>query len=308
MFKAVLLTLTKTGAYTRVPQIFKCDLHLSKSSFSPRFGSNPPTTTLTEEQEHDFEEPNDSKTNQKPYKDQDLQAWNQVEKEMYHQKRSPLLKVPMSDFTKLRWEQNKAQQQQLFDMRKIDQETLNAQSQPYKKQMKKKSALKPPETITDPEIGEYLKLERDDPLIDDVFLTINSKKHQDRRQLLPLEGRRLIQDALNVGLQMKFLIFSKIEQVKLIADDLKRAKTKAKLMKVPNHNLKFWSQLSTTPGIIAIFERPLDMNTLIERTRPQQLPISIICDNIREPNNLGAMIRVAAAAGVDQVILTKGEI
>lgn len=36
------------------------------------------------------------------------------------------------------------------------------------------------------------------------------------------------------------------------------------------------------------------------------VPVTIICDNVREPGNLGAILRVAAGAGCERVILTKG--
>lgn len=36
------------------------------------------------------------------------------------------------------------------------------------------------------------------------------------------------------------------------------------------------------------------------------MPLSLICDNIRDPGNLGTMLRCAAAAGCHDVLLTKG--
>lgn len=118
----------------------------------------------------------------------------------------------------------------------------------------------------------------------------------------------MIQEALEAGLKLETLIFSKIEQVKPIKDEILRSK--AKLYKVANHNFKIWSQLTTTPGVLGIFYRPANLNDLIERHRAKEqiIPVSIVLDNVREPNNMGAIIRVAAAVGADQVILTKGNV
>lgn len=36
------------------------------------------------------------------------------------------------------------------------------------------------------------------------------------------------------------------------------------------------------------------------------IPLTIICDNIREPGNLGAIVRCAAAVGCERLLLMKG--
>lgn len=36
------------------------------------------------------------------------------------------------------------------------------------------------------------------------------------------------------------------------------------------------------------------------------LPITVICDNVRDPGNLGSIIRTCAASGCDRLIATKG--
>ena len=41
-------------------------------------------------------------------------------------------------------------------------------------------------------------------------------------------------------------------------------------------------------------------------TPKHALPITVICDNIREPGNLGTILRICAAVGCERVILTKG--
>lgn len=56
--------------------------------------------------------------------------------------------------------------------------------------------------------------------------------------------------------------------------------------------------------ISAVFKRPTpdELNIL---TQPS-IPVTILCDNIRDPGNLGSIIRNAAAAGCENVFLMKG--
>ena len=36
------------------------------------------------------------------------------------------------------------------------------------------------------------------------------------------------------------------------------------------------------------------------------LPITLICDNVRDPGNMGTLLRTAAAVGCQKVLVTKG--
>ena len=47
----------------------------------------------------------------------------------------------------------------------------------------------------------------------------------------------------------------------------------------------------------------LEKNTPVLET----LPITLVCDNLRDPGNLGSVLRVAAALPVEKVILLTGK-
>lgn len=52
-----------------------------------------------------------------------------------------------------------------------------------------------------------------------------------------------------------------------------------------------------------IFEIP---NVEAKRPADDAIPLTIICDNVREPGNLGSIIRIAAAVGCEKLLLMKG--
>lgn len=130
------------------------------------------------------------------------------------------------------------------------------------------------------------------------MLLVKSKRH--RRDQIIVEGKNLIKEALKQNLKMSHLIISKIEDVEPFLEEINKSKD-TKLFKTFQHDLKTWSVLTTCPGVIAIFDKKF-----VEED-PNSLPISIICDNIREPNNLGSIIRVGKAVDCKRIVLTKGK-
>ncbi|KAM9359055.1 rRNA methyltransferase 3A, mitochondrial [Symphorus nematophorus] len=129
-----------------------------------------------------------------------------------------------------------------------------------------------------------------------------SRTFREHQGKILLEGRRLICDALDAGANPQMLFFSTVDRLReLPVEKLKRAT----LVKVKFEDIKIWSDLVAPQGVIAIFSRP-DPSRLNFSNRAHSVPLSLICDNIRDPGNLGTMLRCAAAAGCHNILLTKG--
>ncbi|XP_043910251.1 rRNA methyltransferase 3, mitochondrial isoform X2 [Protopterus annectens] len=137
-----------------------------------------------------------------------------------------------------------------------------------------------------------------------VVTISKSKKFREKHGKILLEGRRLISDALEAGAVLETLFFSSVDSLTdFPAEKLKRAN----LVKVKFEDIKTWSDLVTPQGIIAIFNVPnYAQMKYPELCIKNCLPLSVICDNIRDPGNLGTILRCAAGAGCDKVLLTKG--
>ncbi|XP_073972463.1 rRNA methyltransferase 3A, mitochondrial isoform X2 [Rhodnius prolixus] len=128
------------------------------------------------------------------------------------------------------------------------------------------------------------------------MLKVKSKKARLKSGLIALEGKRLIENALQQGLQPEMIFYSRRKDI----EELKNLNSEILLYKLPYKDLQLWSDLTTSPGIIAFCKKPgriLNENSL---------PVTVVCDNVREPGNLGAIIRSSAAAGVQRVVLIKG--
>lgn len=188
----------------------------------------------------------------------------------------------------------------------------------------------------------YVKLPFNHPEFSNLMLMLKSRKYRETKNLLLVEGRRLTLEAIEAGLKLRYLLFSNVKQVEDIRPKLSKSFIKeTELIRVPHNDLSFWSTLSTCPGLITVFERPADMNSIWdnsklsakEKLEKQQqdaivenvehldelekeiarknrmldsVPITVICDQVREPNNLGSIIRTCASVPCDRVILLKG--
>lgn len=76
---------------------------------------------------------------------------------------------------------------------------------------------------------------------------IKSRKWRGKTGKILLEGKRLINDALAAGMQMKTLYFSREEDLNAI--NIKNPK-EVEICKVLYRTLKVWSGLTSCPGVM----------------------------------------------------------
>ncbi|NXW44985.1 MRM3 methyltransferase, partial [Nyctiprogne leucopyga] len=150
----------------------------------------------------------------------------------------------------------------------------------------------------------YEKAAPGDRRLGKVVTIAKSKKFRDHHGKVLLEGQRLIKDALEAGAVLQTLFFSTVGHLKELPEaELKRAN----LVKVKFEDIKSWSDLVTPQGLIGIFSKPDHAKMSYPAAQlTSSLPLLLICDNIRDPGNLGTILRSAAGAGCEKVLLTKG--
>ena len=110
------------------------------------------------------------------------------------------------------------------------------------------------------------------------------------------EGVRLVEDAFAANWPFRFVLFS--DELSERGKDLikKLEDKKIEIEKVDNALLQSLSETETSQGIMAVlndFRLPI----------PDSLNFVLIPDSIRDPGNLGTLLRTADAAGVQAVLI-----
>lgn len=126
-------------------------------------------------------------------------------------------------------------------------------------------------------------------------------RSKDRRQeaAFVIEGVRLVEEALAAGWTFRFALFSQSlgERGRAVLKELTRVGVE--LEETADHLLASSAGTETPQGLVAVLEHQ-------DLPVPQELDLVLVLDQIRDPGNLGSLLRSAAAAGVQAVFLTPG--
>ncbi|KAF8563000.1 hypothetical protein P879_11077 [Paragonimus westermani] len=156
----------------------------------------------------------------------------------------------------------------------------------------------------------YPELSADDPRLWGSGAIERARGHDNMcptERTVVLEGKRLIMDALASGGHIHSLYFSSRECL----TELNLSKHVDKVFYVPHRVLKRFSALKTFPGLLAILRVPNPSyvsrtNTTRGLWRP--LPVTLILNSLRDPGNMGSLLRTAAGFGLSSVLVSKGSV
>ncbi|WP_422372358.1 TrmH family RNA methyltransferase [Hoeflea sp.] len=139
------------------------------------------------------------------------------------------------------------------------------------------------------------------PVIKDIR-ALSMKKQRDATGTFLAEGLKLVIDAIDQGWSLRTLIYAKNQrgkdQVETIA-----ARTVAHgglVLEVSEKVLTAITRRDNPQAVIAVFEQKTQP---LKAIRPQPDETWIALDRVRDPGNLGTIIRTADAAGASGVIL-----
>lgn len=118
------------------------------------------------------------------------------------------------------------------------------------------------------------------------------RRFREREGAFVVEGDRWVADVLDAGMEPTELFVAESWNYKALVGRISP-------LFVSDAVMTHMSDVETPPGILAVVPMP-------RLALPPQPTLLLILDRITTPGNLGTLLRTAAAAGVDGVILTPG--
>lgn len=139
------------------------------------------------------------------------------------------------------------------------------------------------------------------PVIKDIR-ALSMKKHRDEARSFLAEGLKLVIDAIDLGWVIRTLIYAKAQRGKPQVETI-AALTVARgglVLEVSEKVLTAITRRDNPQAVIAVFEQKL---TSLEAIALKPDDTWIALDRVRDPGNLGTIIRTADAAGAAGVML-----
>ncbi|WP_051534078.1 TrmH family RNA methyltransferase [Desulfitibacter alkalitolerans] len=139
---------------------------------------------------------------------------------------------------------------------------------------------------------------KDNPIFK-LIKTLNKKKGRDENGLFLIEGIRLLEEAINHGVKLHYLVIN--ENTNL----LPKENLDCQVLRISNNLFKDLSDTVTPQGIIGVARQP---NPSLKELTLLPNPLIVVLNGIQDPGNLGTIIRTSAAAKAAAVLLTEGTV
>lgn len=137
------------------------------------------------------------------------------------------------------------------------------------------------------------------PRLARVRALLEKKKARDEEQAFAVEGVRLVEEALATGWQPELVLYSAQLSRRGLQVVQNFRQQGAEVWEIAPELMDTLTGTETAPGLVAVMPaRQLPL--------PENLTFALITDNLRDPGNLGTLLRTAAAAGVQAALLSPG--
>jgi TrmH family RNA methyltransferase len=133
--------------------------------------------------------------------------------------------------------------------------------------------------------------------------SLHRRRSRYREQVFIAEGLRTIEEAIRAGIQPAFLFHTpamlELPRARLLVSQAEEQGVPVKAVSEPV--MAVMSDTVTPSGILAVLPMP-------ECAIPFPLAWVLVVDRLRDPGNMGTILRSALAAGVELVITTRGTV
>lgn len=137
------------------------------------------------------------------------------------------------------------------------------------------------------------------PRIQQVRALLSQRKAREEAGEFAIEGVRLVEEAVSAGWPAHLLLYTReLSPRGLLLLEKARAGG-AQMEEVPPQLMKSTADTENPQGILGVFARR-------DLPLPERLDFVVIPDGIRDPGNLGTLLRSASAAGAQAALLPPG--
>lgn len=131
------------------------------------------------------------------------------------------------------------------------------------------------------------------------------RRGKDRENVL-LEGARVIDEALDAGVVLEFLLFAENQDAKAQQVRARAAQGDVPTLAVEAGLLAEGGDLDAPTGVLAVAERPADDLEAVIAQAAQARELVLVAAGVQDPGNVGALVRVAAGLGAGAIVLLQG--
>jgi TrmH family RNA methyltransferase len=139
------------------------------------------------------------------------------------------------------------------------------------------------------------------PRVKHVRELLQDRKHREQEGLFVIEGVRLVEEAMAKGLVPKFGFFSQDLSPRGQSSLSALLKENADMEEMDSRLLNQLSPTETSQGILVVLPLP-------DLAIKKDCDLILALDNLRDPGNLGTIMRTAAAFGVGALFLSPGTV
>ena len=152
------------------------------------------------------------------------------------------------------------------------------------------------------------------PRVREVRTLLDKRRAREEARRFVVEGVRLVEAALDAGVVPQVAFFTAdLAEGPRGAALLARLRAAGETVEVSPAVLRALSDTETPQGVVAVapFPRTKDQGPRTKEHHPLPTthhPLFLVVDGVRDPGNLGTLLRSAAAVGVEAVLLAPGTV